>query len=550
MSTDTATTPADAETLPFRYTAALAGEIERRWQDRWEPRAPSTRPTRPGRWRRRRRPGAAGQALPAGHVPLPVGQGPARRAPAGLHRHRRAGPLHADDRPQRAAHHRVRRVRPARRAVRRAHRHPPAHHHRGEHRPVPRAAAPAGLRRTTSGAASPPPTPSSSAGPSGSSPSCSSLVRRGRQRARPIARLVEEFAAGARATPDGRPWAELTRAEQHQVLGRLPAGLHRPRRRSTGAPAWARCCPTRRSPPDGRSDDRQLPGVPAQPAAVDDADHRLRRPAARRPGPAGLAGFGQGHAAQLDRPVLRRPGPASRSSATDAPDRRRSRSTPPGRTPCSARPTWCWRPSTRWSTRSPPAQWPAGTDPRWTGGAADPGRGGRRLPAEASRKSDLDRQENKEKTGVFTGAYAVNPANGAPIPVFIADYVLMGYGTGAIMAVPGQDTSGLGLRHRVRPADHPHRAAAGRIIPTTRRTPATARRSTAPTPRSRWTAWASPRQGGDDRLAGGKGFGRAGEAVQAAGLAVLPAAVLGRAVPDRLRRRRRGRSRCPTISCR
>ncbi len=59
---------------------------------------------------------------------------------------------------------------------------------------------------------------------------------------------------------------------------------------------------------------------------------------------------------------------------------------------------------------------------------------------EASLKSDLDRQElNKEKTGAFTGAYAVNPANGDEIPVWIADYVLVSYGTGAIMAVPGQD---------------------------------------------------------------------------------------------------------------
>jgi len=58
---------------------------------------------------------------------------------------------------------------------------------------------------------------------------------------------------------------------------------------------------------------------------------------------------------------------------------------------------------------------------------------------EVSRKSELDRQENKDKTGVFTGARAVNPVNGAEIPVYVADYVLMGYGTGAIMAVPGQD---------------------------------------------------------------------------------------------------------------
>jgi leucyl-tRNA synthetase len=59
---------------------------------------------------------------------------------------------------------------------------------------------------------------------------------------------------------------------------------------------------------------------------------------------------------------------------------------------------------------------------------------------EAARKSDLERQElNKEKTGAFTGAYAVNPANGKEIPIWIADYVLASYGTGAIMAVPGQD---------------------------------------------------------------------------------------------------------------
>ena len=47
--------------------------------------------------------------------------------------------------------------------------------------------------------------------------------------------------------------------------------------------------------------------------------------------------------------------------------------------------------------------------------------------------------ENKEKTGVFTGGYAINPVNGERIPVWIADYVLMGYGTGAIMAVPAHD---------------------------------------------------------------------------------------------------------------
>lgn len=59
---------------------------------------------------------------------------------------------------------------------------------------------------------------------------------------------------------------------------------------------------------------------------------------------------------------------------------------------------------------------------------------------QAAKKSDLERAElNKEKTGVFTGAYAVNPASNEKIPVWVADYVLVHYGTGAIMAVPGQD---------------------------------------------------------------------------------------------------------------
>ncbi len=58
----------------------------------------------------------------------------------------------------------------------------------------------------------------------------------------------------------------------------------------------------------------------------------------------------------------------------------------------------------------------------------------------AARKSDLERSElSKEKTGVFTGAYAVNPANKIEIPIYISDYVLMSYGTGAIMSVPGHD---------------------------------------------------------------------------------------------------------------
>ena len=64
--------------------------------------------------------------------------------------------------------------------------------------------------------------------------------------------------------------------------------------------------------------------------------------------------------------------------------------------------------------------------------------------AVAARKSDLERTDlAKEKSGVFTGEFAVNPANGRPVPIWTADYVLAGYGTGAIMAVPAHDTRDL-----------------------------------------------------------------------------------------------------------
>jgi leucyl-tRNA synthetase len=85
------------------------------------------------------------------------------------------------------------------------------------------------------------------------------------------------------------------------------------------------------------------------------------------------------------------------------------------------------------------AEWPDGVDPRWTGGAATPADAVAAYRRSIAAKSDLERQESKTKTGVFLGSYATNPAGGQQVPIFIADYVLLGYGTGAIMAVPGHD---------------------------------------------------------------------------------------------------------------
>ncbi|UXA07201.1 leucine--tRNA ligase [Mycobacterium sp. SMC-2] len=93
--------------------------------------------------------------------------------------------------------------------------------------------------------------------------------------------------------------------------------------------------------------------------------------------------------------------------------------------------------------------WPDGTDARWTYGAATPGEAVAGYRQAIAAKSDLERQESREKTGVFLGSYATNPANGKPVPIFIADYVLAGYGTGAIMAVPGHDQRDWDFAHEL-----------------------------------------------------------------------------------------------------
>ena len=84
-------------------------------------------------------------------------------------------------------------------------------------------------------------------------------------------------------------------------------------------------------------------------------------------------------------------------------------------------------------------EWPKSTPENWKQGFANPREALSSYKGTAAQKTDLDRQENKEKTGIFLGEYASVPVNGKLIPIFVSDYVLMGYGTGAIMAVPGQD---------------------------------------------------------------------------------------------------------------
>ncbi|WP_026406929.1 leucine--tRNA ligase [Actinomyces gerencseriae] len=112
-----------------------------------------------------------------------------------------------------------------------------------------------------------------------------------------------------------------------------------------------------------------------------------------------------------------------------------------------------------------PAAWPEGTKDAWTGGYATPAEAVAAYRARAAATSDADRtDEGRVKTGVFTGFFGINPVNGAKVPVFVADYVLMGYGTGAIMAVPAHDerdyafatTYDLDIIQTIGPADDPH----------------------------------------------------------------------------------------------
>jgi leucyl-tRNA synthetase len=84
-------------------------------------------------------------------------------------------------------------------------------------------------------------------------------------------------------------------------------------------------------------------------------------------------------------------------------------------------------------------RWPPGTPRSWRFTGGSPAEAVRAYTERTSMIGDRQRLTSRDKTGVFTGSYAANPRTGQPIPVFLADYVLMGYGTGAIMAVPAHD---------------------------------------------------------------------------------------------------------------
>ncbi|MDT5043650.1 MAG: leucyl-tRNA synthetase [Actinoplanes sp.] len=251
--------------------------------------------------------------------------------------------------------------------------------------------------------------------------------------AKPIEILVAQFEAGERETPDGRAWGELSAVERREVIND-----HRLAYVSAAPVNW---CPglgtvlaNEEVTPDGRSERGNFPVFKRNlkqwkmritafgDRLVDDLD------TLDWPEPVKLMQrnwIGRSRGANVDFPV----GDDDVISVfTTRPD------TLFGATYMVLAPEHTLVDSIM------PAAWPAGTNPAWTGGHATPGAAVAAYRAEAAAKTEEERTADaKVKTGVFTGAYATNPVNGVRIPVFVADYVLAGYGTGAIMAVPGHD---------------------------------------------------------------------------------------------------------------
>ena len=259
----------------------------------------------------------------------------------------------------------------------------------------------------------------------------------GTGRARPIEDLVEQFAAGERATPDGRPWAGLTRAEQARVLDdyRLAYLSDAP---VNWCPGLGTVLSNEEVTAEGKSERGDFPVFRRSLSQwkmritayadrlVDDLD-RLDWPEKVKLMQRNWIGRSTG--AQVRFPVTTTDGAQEAVEVfTTRPD------TLFGAT------FMVLAPEHPLVDRLVPDAWPEGTREAWTAGEDSPRGAVTAYQRLSATRSDMERQaDTKAKTGVFTGAFATNPVTGTPIPVFVADYVLMGYGTGAIMAVPGQD---------------------------------------------------------------------------------------------------------------
>ncbi|NED98192.1 leucine--tRNA ligase [Phytoactinopolyspora alkaliphila] len=254
----------------------------------------------------------------------------------------------------------------------------------------------------------------------------------GRGRARPIDELVAAYEAGERQTPDGRAWAELSDVERRRIIDeqRLAFVSESP---VNWCPGLGTVLANEEVTADGRSERGNYPVFKRNlrqwmmritayaDRLVDDLD-RIDWPEKVK---------------TMQRNWIGRSAGASVRFSTSAGDVEVFTTRPDtlfGATFMVVAPE---HPLVEALT---PSAWPESAKDAWTGGYATPGEAIAGYRAQAAAKTELERQaDEREKTGVFTGSFATNPVNGERIPVFVADYVLMGYGTGAIMAVPGQD---------------------------------------------------------------------------------------------------------------
>lgn len=253
------------------------------------------------------------------------------------------------------------------------------------------------------------------------------------KQARPIAELVEQFENGTREVPGGRDWSALSAVERAEVLGeyRLAYASDAP---VNWCPGLGTVLANEEVTADGRSERGNFPVFKAKlrqwnmritayaDRLLDDLD-ALDWPEAIKLQQRNWIGRSEG--ARVDFQV------GDTGAITVFTTRQ---DTLFGAT------YMVLAPEHDLVEKIVPAAWPDGTHEVWTGGHATPAEAVDAYRKQAASKSDVERQaEAKEKTGVFTGAYATNPVSGEQVPVFIADYVLMGYGTGAIMAVPAHD---------------------------------------------------------------------------------------------------------------
>jgi leucyl-tRNA synthetase len=253
-----------------------------------------------------------------------------------------------------------------------------------------------------------------------------------RGKARPIAELIAQFESGTRATPDGRAWSALSEVERRTIVDdhRLAYISEAP---VNWCPGLGTVLANEEVTPDGRSERGNFPVVKRSMRQwmmrITAYSDRLLEDLDGLDWPEKVKTMqrnwiGRSTGAHIDFPTDA--GPIR--VFTTRPD------TVFGAT------YMVLAPEHELVDALVPAAWPAGAKPAWTGDNATPGQAVESYRRFTASKSDVERQADaKEKTGVFIGAYATNPVNGQQIPIFIADYVLAGYGTGAIMAVPGQD---------------------------------------------------------------------------------------------------------------